>query len=36
LVGEYETDLLVDGKIVLELKAVSAINANHIAQVHHF
>jgi GxxExxY protein len=36
LVGEYETDLIVDNKIVLELKAVSAINANHIAQVHHY
>ena len=36
LVGEYETDLIVDDRIVLELKAVSTINANHIAQVHHY
>ena len=36
LVGEYEADLLVDDNIVLELKSVSAINANHIAQVHHY
>lgn len=36
MIGEYETDLLVDDKIVLELKAVTAINANHIAQVHHY
>jgi GxxExxY protein len=36
LVGEYETDLSVDDKVVLELKAVSAINAAHIAQVHHY
>jgi GxxExxY protein len=36
LVGEYETDLLVDQKIVLELKAVSKINAAHFAQVQHY
>jgi GxxExxY protein len=36
LVGDYETDLIVDDKIVLELKAVTTINANHIAQVHHY
>jgi GxxExxY protein len=36
LVGEYETDMIVDDKLVLELKAVTAINANHIAQVHHY
>ena len=36
LVGEYEADVLVEDKIVLELKAVSGINASHIAQVHHY
>lgn len=36
LVGEYETDLIVDEKIVLELKAVSAISSAHIAQARHY
>ncbi len=32
LVGEYETDLVVDGKIILELKAVSTLIKAHEAQ----
>lgn len=36
LVGEYKADIVVDGKIILELKAVSAINAGHEAQALHY
>lgn len=36
LVGDYVADLVVDGKIVLELKAVSGINPAHRAQAHHY
>ncbi len=36
MVGEYEADLVVDNKVVLELKAVSTINAAHIAQARHY
>ncbi|MCU0503156.1 MAG: GxxExxY protein [Anaerolineae bacterium] len=32
LVGDYEADFVVEGKIILELKAISALNANHEAQ----
>ncbi len=35
-VGVYEADMVVDEKIVLELKAVQALNAAHIAQAHHY
>ena len=34
--GEYETDVVIDGKIILELKAVSAIAAAHMAQAQHY
>lgn len=36
LVGQYEADLVVEDKIILELKAVQAISAAHIAQAHHY
>lgn len=36
LIGEYEADLVVDGKIVVELKSVSRFNAAHEAQVIHY
>jgi GxxExxY protein len=36
LVGEYKADFVIDGKIVLELKAVSALNAAHQAQALHY
>ena len=32
IVGDYVADLLVDGKVVIELKAVSAITDEHVAQ----
>ena len=35
-VGEYVADLIVDGEIILELKAVSKINAAHEAQAHNY
>jgi GxxExxY protein len=35
-VALYEADLVVDEKIILELKAVQAIGAAHIAQAHHY
>jgi GxxExxY protein len=36
LIGEYEADLVVDGKIVVELKSVSRFNAAHEAQAIHY
>ena len=36
LIGEYKADLVVDGKIILELKAVSAITKIHEAQAIHY
>jgi GxxExxY protein len=33
LVGDYVADLVVEDKIILELKAISTLNANHEAQV---
>jgi GxxExxY protein len=33
LVGEYVADLVIEDKIIVELKAVSTLNANHEAQV---
>jgi GxxExxY protein len=35
-VGMYEADIVVDKKIVLELKSVQGLNSNHIAQAHHY
>ncbi len=32
LCGQFRVDLLVDGSIVLELKALSALNDDHLAQ----
>ena len=32
IVGNYVADIFVDGKIIVELKAVSAITSEHIAQ----
>ena len=32
-VGEYFADLLVNGKIVIEVKSVSAFNSDHISQI---
>ena len=36
LVGEYAADMVIDDKIILELKAVSAIGGAHEAQAHHY
>ena len=35
-VGEYVADLIVDGQIILELKAVSGITPAHEAQAHNY
>jgi len=35
-IGNYEADLVIEGQIILELKAVSAISAAHEAQAHHY
>ena len=36
LIGEYEADLVVDGKFVVEIKSVSRLNAAHEAQAIHY
>ena len=35
-VGVYIADIVVDGKIILELKAMSALNKAHEAQAHNY
>ena len=35
-VGEYRADFLVDGKIILEIKATTALIAEHQAQALHY
>jgi GxxExxY protein len=35
-IGEYRIDLLVDEKVVLEVKAASGLTAAHEAQAHHY
>lgn len=32
-VGDYRADIIVDGRLILELKAVSALNTSHEAQL---
>jgi len=36
IVGEYEADLIIDKKFVVEIKAVSKFNASHQAQAMHY
>ena len=36
LVGDYIADFLIDGRIVLEIKAVSSMNDAHLAQTIHY
>lgn len=36
LLGEYRADLVVDHKLIVELKAVASINAAHLAQARHY
>jgi len=33
LVGDYDADILVEGRLIVELKACKALNDNHIAQI---
>ena len=35
-IGEYEADFVIEGKIILEIKAVSALHPRHEAQAHHY
>jgi GxxExxY protein len=35
-IGIYEADLVIDGKFVVEVKAVSKFNASHQAQAMHY
>jgi GxxExxY protein len=35
-VGEYRADFVIDGKIVLEIKAASALTGAHESQAHHY
>ena len=34
--GDYQADVVVDNQIILELKAISALNSAHEAQAHHY
>ena len=36
LVGEYEADFVIEGKIILEIKAVSQLHPRHEAQAHNY
>ena len=36
IIGEYEADLVIDKKFVVEIKAVSKFNASHQAQAMHY
>ncbi len=36
LVGVYKADLVVDGKIIVEVKGISRLNASHQAQALHY
>jgi len=36
IIGEYIADLVIDGKIILELKAISKLTPAHEAQAHHY
>ena len=36
LVGDYIADIVVDGQIILELKAISALTKAHEAQAHNY
>ncbi|MCC6260535.1 MAG: GxxExxY protein [Anaerolineales bacterium] len=36
LIGEYEGDMVVDGKIIVEIKSVSRFNSAHEAQIIHY
>jgi GxxExxY protein len=35
-VGDYRADLLVEGKVIVELKAIRVLESAHEAQLHHY
>lgn len=36
IIGEYESDLIIDKKFIVEIKAISKFNASHQAQAMHY
>lgn len=36
LIGTYKADLVIDGKIIVEIKGISRLNASHEAQALHY
>jgi GxxExxY protein len=36
LIGEYVADFIIDGKLIVEIKAVSNFNSQHQAQAMHY
>lgn len=36
LISEYEANLIIDGKFIVEFKAISKFNASHQAQARHY
>ena len=36
VIGEYEADLVIDNKFIVELKSVSKLNSSHQAQAMHY
>lgn len=36
LAGDYVADFVIDGKVILEIKSVSKLNASHQAQAMHY
>jgi len=36
LIGVYKADLVIDGKIIVEIKGISRLNASHAAQALHY
>ena len=36
IVGEYEADLVIDDKFIVELKSISKLNSSHHAQAMHY
>lgn len=36
LVGEYIADFIIDGKVIVEIKAASTLNDAHVAQTIHY
>jgi GxxExxY protein len=36
VIGRYKADLVIDNKIIVEVKSVSRLNSAHDAQAHHY